>query len=273
MLLSALSFSFMGVMVKNLSHLPTFEAVFFRNLISFIIALMITVHNKIPILNDRKNLKLLLSRSLLGLVGVVMYFYAIQNMPLADSAILNRMSPFFCTDICIYTITRKNNQVSGVDSYISIYRHCVCNKTRDEFQYSAGTYRIWFCYNSRSCLYIGEDVIRQRTPIHCSAVFQRNILNRYSAIVYYILSTTPINRCSLYDITGVFAAGGQYALTYSYKYAKASEVSIYSYAAVIFSAIIAFFLWGEKLSWSSIVGIAIVLVASYINYRIIMKKK
>ena len=72
-------------------------------------------------------------------------------------------------------------------------------------------------------------------------------------------------------LTGVFAAAGQYGLTFSYKYAKASEISIYSYTTVLFSALLGFLIFGEILTTKTFIGLIIIFVASYLNYNIIKR--
>nr|WP_307897673.1 DMT family transporter [Clostridium botulinum] len=97
MLLSALGFAFMGAMVKLAGRLPVIEKVFFRNLISLFVAFGALKKVNGPIFGKRKNQKYLLARALLGLTGMFLYFYSIDNLVLADSAMLNKLSPFFIT--------------------------------------------------------------------------------------------------------------------------------------------------------------------------------
>ena len=66
---------------------------------------------------------------------------------------------------------------------------------------------------------------------------------------------------------GVFAAIGQIALTYAYKLAPASEVSVYDYSNIIFSSIIGYMFMQEQLDWLEILGIAIIIVSSIIVYK------
>ena len=99
MLLSSLSFSIMQVFVKMSSaEVGTFEQVFFRNLISMIVA-GITVHKaKIDLIPEMKKGGLALwGRSFFGFLGIVLFFYATSHARQADVAMLNRASPVFVT--------------------------------------------------------------------------------------------------------------------------------------------------------------------------------
>ena len=60
-------------------------------------------------------------------------------------------------------------------------------------------------------------------------------------------------------LAGLFAAGGQFAITGAYSFAPAKEVSVYDYSQVIFSAIAGFFLFEQVPSALSIVGYVIII--------------
>ena len=64
-------------------------------------------------------------------------------------------------------------------------------------------------------------------------------------------------------LIGVFAAGGQFFLTYAYQQAPASEVSIYQYSGVVFTALLSYLIFGETLTLTSIVGAIVILAAIF----------
>lgn len=92
-LLSSLFFALMAATVKFLGDMPTAEKIFFRNLIGIFIALTLVKKTGSSLVGNNK--KLLVLRSLFGLLGIAAYFYALANMKLSDAVILNKMSPFF----------------------------------------------------------------------------------------------------------------------------------------------------------------------------------
>ena len=55
-------------------------------------------------------------------------------------------------------------------------------------------------------------------------------------------------------LIGLFGAGGQIGLTCAYQKAPASEVSIYDYSGIIYSALLGYLLLDEKLSVSTAMG-------------------
>ena len=66
--------------------------------------------------------------------------------------------------------------------------------------------------------------------------------------------------------TGIFAAGGQYGLTFAYHHARASRISVFTYLHVLFALVVGFVVWGERPDLASIVGgLLIVGAAVYIH--------
>ena len=74
-------------------------------------------------------------------------------------------------------------------------------------------------------------------------------------------------------LIGVFAAGGQFFLTDAYQQAPASEVSIYQYSGVVFTAVFSYAFLGETLSKSSIIGGIVILGAIFWVFENTRKEK
>src|SRR5699024_12080142 len=66
----------------------------FRNAVSMVIAFGFVIYFKTPIFGKKKNQKFLLLRSALGAVGILLNFYAIDQLVLSEADMLNKMSPF-----------------------------------------------------------------------------------------------------------------------------------------------------------------------------------
>ena len=64
-------------------------------------------------------------------------------------------------------------------------------------------------------------------------------------------------------LAGIAASCAQFALTAAYKYAPARDISIYDYTQVIFTALIGFVLFGDIPDKISLIGYALILLASF----------
>ncbi|KEI13225.1 membrane protein [Clostridium novyi B str. ATCC 27606] len=266
MLLSALGFAFMGAMVKLAGRLPVIEKVFFRNLISLFVAFGALKKVNGPIFGKKKNQKYLLARALLGLTGMFLYFYSIDNLVLADSAMLNKLSPFFIT---LFAIMFLKEDLTGmkVVSMIVVFVGAIL-VIKPQWNLSiipalAGFMSAAFAGGAYTIVRYLKD---KESP--STIVFYFSLVSVVGALPFMLAKfVMPSKIQFLYLIlTGVFAAIAQFSLTYSYKYAPASEVAIYNYVNIVFSAIIGFFIWGEIPDRLSILGGAIILLMATLVY-------
>ncbi|AYF54088.1 DMT family transporter [Clostridium botulinum] len=266
MLLSALGFAFMGAMVKLAGRLPVIEKVFFRNLISLFVAFGALKKVNGPIFGKRKNQKYLLARALLGLTGMFLYFYSIDNLVLADSAMLNKLSPFFITLFAIMFLKEDLTGMKVVSMIIVFVGAILVIKPQWNLSIIpalAGFMSAAFAGGAYTIVRYLKD---KETP--STIVFYFSLVSVVGALPFMLAKfVMPSKIQFLYLIlTGVFAAIAQFSLTYSYKYAPASEVAIYNYVNIVFSAIIGFFIWDEIPDRLSILGGVIILLMATLVY-------
>ena len=100
LIISSLGFSLMAVFVKYSGDLPTVQKVFFRNIVSMLMALGFVIYYKEKFFGHKENQLLLITRSTFGVIGVVLNFFVIDRMVLSDADILNKLSPFFTIILC-----------------------------------------------------------------------------------------------------------------------------------------------------------------------------
>ncbi len=68
--------------------------------------------------------------------------------------------------------------------------------------------------------------------------------------------------------TGVFAAGGQYGLTFAYHHARASRISVFTYLHVLFAVVVGYLIWNERLDSASIAGGVLIIGAAVYIHRV-----
>ncbi|MEG0371567.1 MAG: EamA family transporter, partial [Clostridium sp.] len=93
-IISALGFAIMSAFVKLSGDIPTLQKALFRNGVSVIIAFGLVKFHASSLFGKRENQKYLVLRSSLGLIGIILYFYAIDKLVLSDAEMLNKISPF-----------------------------------------------------------------------------------------------------------------------------------------------------------------------------------
>ena len=87
-------------------------------------------------------------------------------------------------------------------------------------------------------------------------------------IPFIIFTYQPITPLQLFycAMTGVAACSGQIFISSAYAACPAKEISIYDYSTVIFTALLGLIVLGEVPDWLSIIGYAIIISASVLNY-------
>ena len=94
MLLSSFLFAFTGGFAKELSqYMSSIEIVFFRNVTG--VAIILFAIYKSPLKQTGGKPFLLFMRGFIGFSALLMYFYNIANIPLAEAITFNKLSPIF----------------------------------------------------------------------------------------------------------------------------------------------------------------------------------
>lgn len=94
MLISSFSFAFDGALAKVLSlEMPSIEVVFFRNGVTMLLVLFSL--RRTPPKQKGQKPWLLLFRALIGFSAMLVFFYNIAHIPLADAMTFSRTAPIF----------------------------------------------------------------------------------------------------------------------------------------------------------------------------------
>lgn len=262
----------MGIFVNLSGDVPILQKVFFRNIVTMLIAFTIIRRDssvKNPF-GNRKNRYKLLFRSLFGLAGVAFYFYALSNMYVADAAMLNKLSPFFVAIFATFFLGEKLSRFHVPVLLLAFISAMFI--IRPKFDVSvlpavAGAL-------SAACAAAAYTTIRfigNREPasvvvfffsfVTVAALFPFVIVDwsilSFEAFVYLIL-------------IGVSAGVGQMGLTHAYRCAPAAEISIYSYATIIFSMFLAFIFFDSLPAAASLIGGAGIILSAFL-IRILSK--
>ncbi len=261
MLMAAFCFAMMGAMVKLSGDIPLFEKVFYRNVVSLFVAVGIVMKSKKRFFGKRENQIYLISRSLFGLSGVVLYFYAINNLVLADASMLNKLSPFFVTLFALIFLKEKLSPVQIIALILVFIGALFIIKPQFSFKmfpalsgflsaiFAAGAYTILRVLRNK------EDY--STIVFYFSFV---SVIGMFPLMMMHYKQPTMIQFLFLIS-TGIFAAVAQFSITLAYKYAPAGEIAIYDYSNIIFSTILGFLFWNEIPDLLSFLGGVLIILA------------
>ncbi|MBS4540146.1 DMT family transporter [Clostridium sp. D2Q-11] len=270
-LLSALFFASMAATVKFLDRIPVVEKIFFRNLLGLFVASYLVIKNKKPILGNNK--KFLILRSIFGLLGVAAYFYALSNLPLADTVILNKMSPFFVLVLSAFFLGEKIKPFQILSLIFALIGASLVVKP--EFDISVIPYIIALL----SAFFAGSayTIIRhlRHTDSSETIIFYFTFISTITMIPFMLSGQFVIpNSIEIIGLLGlgVFATTAQFLMTNAYRFAPAGELAIYTYTNIVFSTIIGIIIWSEFPGILSILGGLLIIIAGFINYYSNKKK-
>ena len=242
--LSALSFAFMNAFVRLSGDLPSVQKSFFRNLVAFLIALIMIIRSKDGFKIEKGNLKYMILRATFGTVGILCNFYAVDHLVLSDASLLKeKMSPAQALAVAgafigsLFVIKPTFTNMALVPSLIGLCGG-IC----------AGI------------AYAMVRILGKRGQKGSSVVIFFSGFSCVVTLPYLLLDFHPMSGLQILTLlgAGLAAAGGQFGITAAYYHAPAKEISIYDYSQIIFSTILGFFLFGQVPDRYSVLGYVII---------------
>ncbi|MBA2174617.1 DMT family transporter [Halobacillus locisalis] len=263
LLISAFGFSMMAALVKLSGDVPTVQKTLFRNLVSAIIAFGFVMYNKERLFGKKENQKLLLSRSAMGTIGMVLFFYAIDNLVLSDADMLNKLSPFLLIIFSALFLKEKARLYQIVSIIIAFLGTLLIIKpafTVEFIPYLAGVGSAIFAAGAYTLLRVLGNKEKFYTIVFYFSFFTTVTLLPFTIAFYEPMS---VEQWIYLLSAGAFATLGQFGLTIAYKFAPAREISIFFYSTVVYSALISIFLFGQVPDALSILGYFTIFGASF----------
>ena len=117
MLLSSFLFAFTGGFAKELSqHISSIEVVFFRNISG--VAIILFAIYKSPLKQSGGKPLLLFARGFIGFSALLMYFYNIAHIPLAEAMTFNKISPIFTALFSYFLLKEQLSKIAWIGVFI-----------------------------------------------------------------------------------------------------------------------------------------------------------
>jgi drug/metabolite transporter (DMT)-like permease len=191
---------------------------------------------------------------LCGLGGVLLYFLALGKLNLADASLLNKTSPFFVLVFAVFFLKEPFERII-IPALLAAFLGALL-VIKPSFDYEllpalAGLGSGMFA----GMAYTLVRALRGRESPN-RIIFTFSLVSTVAMLPFFFVSAprpTTVQWLALLA-TGVFAAGGQYGLTFAYHHARASRISVFTYLHVLFALILGFVIWDERPDAASIVG-------------------
>ena len=284
MLLSSTSFALVNIVIKVLSghqlsiegdhpfsdiqKYPVFELVFFRSVVSLSICIAIIRSRKIPFFGN--NHRWLLTRGLAGVTSLSLFFFTLQNLPMAVATTVQYLSPIFTVFFAIYLVRQSVRPIQWLFFLIAFAGVAVIGFDKGEV--GKEIEGIWLVTGLLSAIISG---LAYNAIIKCS-----NTDEPITVVMYFPLVATPIMLgLSLYFgyvipqgiewllllLIGVLTQIAQVTMTKAFNAAAASRITPIKYVGAIYAVAIGIFLFDENLGLYSSLGIILILIGVLLN--------
>jgi len=267
----------MTLCVKNIDkRIPIYELVLFRSLLSLIITLFII---KIKNINPwGKNKPLLILRGVLGTIALVCIFYAIRDMPLSISTVIQYTYPIFISifaGIFIKEKITRNIIIALIIGWIGIL--VILNPIQlSNINVEIKNFSILIAFLGAIFTALAYVTVKKLS-------FTENIyvIIEYFPLVSFItllplviINWVTPNWDELFWIIGIglFTQLGQTFLTLGLKNLPASEVSTINYLQVLFGSIWGILFFSEIININFLSGTLLVLLGTIISTTNSQKK-
>lgn len=261
---AALCFALMNLFVNAAGDLPVMQKVFFRNLIStFVVFILLLFQKEKFRVKDRSCVPWLFLRAIMGYLGVILNFYAIDHIAISDASMLSKLSPFFAILFSVFLLREKPSIPEIIFVLIALAgAACVVNPrfSMDVLPAAAG-------FLGGACAgfaYTCVRVLGNKGERGLMTVFFFSAFSTVVSVPFLIIQFTPMTAlqiCSLL-LAGAAATGGQFFITAAYRHAPAKEIAVFDYAQVLFAAILGYFFLNQMPTVLSLIGYAVIIAAA-----------
>ncbi len=263
-ILSAFFFALMNCFVRLSGDLPTVQKSFFRNFIAMLAAAFILFKNGIGLDYHKRDIPLLIVRSVMGTIGILGNFYSVDKLNLSDASMLNKLSPFFTIIFSIIFLKEKPKLIQYIGIILAFIGSLFIIKPTLNFTEVFPALAGALGGMGAGAAYTAVRALGQRGVKGPLIVF---FFSAFSCIVVLPFVIAGYEHMELWQIiylllAGAAAAGGQFTITAAYSNAPAKEISIFDYTQIIFSALLGFFLFSQVPDIYSFIGYIIICGAS-----------
>jgi drug/metabolite transporter (DMT)-like permease len=269
MLVAAFFFAIMGTLVKIGGETFTSpELVFYRSFFGlvfiFVLARRQNLQLKTPVPGKQ------LTRSILGFFSLVMFFYAISQLPLATAITLNYTSPLFMAMFAPFMLNerpRKTLIFAIILGFLGVALLLKPSLDADEFL--AGTIGLLSGLTA-GIVYVHVTQLARAGEPDWRTVYYFTLVCTIGAGLWMLLH--QFNPVSWKDIPlllglGASATIAQLAMTRAYRTGNHLVVGSLAYTTVLLASIFGFILWGETLSADRWLAVGLIVLGGIISVR------
>tara|TARA_Y100000385_G_scaffold168837_1_gene174863 strand:- start:1153 stop:2070 length:918 start_codon:yes stop_codon:yes gene_type:complete len=253
--------------ISGIQSYPVPEIILFRSLITFLICCAVIRVKKIPFFGVNK--KWLLIRGVFGTTALTMFFFTLDNLPLAVATTVQYLSPIFTVLIATFLLSERVRKIQWVFMLVAFVGIAMLGASKFLSQDTSVTNidPLWVLLGVLSAVLSG---IAYNAIVKC-----QNTDHPITVVMYFPLIATPIMllyvvfvefvlpvgiEWLLVLIIGVFTQIAQIFMTKAFHSENTATVTPFKYFGSIYAFFIGLFLFGEVISFYGIASIILILV-------------
>ncbi|WP_162343869.1 DMT family transporter [Cyclobacterium salsum] len=263
MLLAGFFFALMNVTVKYLPHIPAIEIILFRSVFSFVFSYILLKQQRVPVMGNNK--KLLILRGVVGSIGLITFFYTLQNIPLASAVTIQYLGPVFTSILGIFIVRERVLPVQFL--YFAVAFSGVLMIEGFDSRIDP----VFLGIGITSALFSGlaYNVIRKlkNTEHPLVIVFYFPLVTTpFAGLISYYFWVTPQGwDWGLLLLIGVLTQFAQYFMTMAYQNANLAKVASLNYVGILYALGFGYVLFEETYNLWTYGGMLLVLSGVILN--------
>jgi drug/metabolite transporter (DMT)-like permease len=257
MFMSTLAFSIANILVKEVSHIPAMEIVFFRCSIASVLCFVGIYRAKADWIGSNRTLLLL--RGLFGTTALFFFFITLQNVPLATAMTIQYLSPIFTSIIAIYLLKEGVKPLQWAFYSIAFSGVMLI----EQFDSRVSLFYLAIGIFSAFCSGMAYNLVRslrgREYPLTIVLHFQ--LVGAIAGFFGLFFEwKTPEGRDWFYlFMIAVFSQLGQVFLTRALQRERVAGVAIVNYTGLIYALVVGVLVFGEEQSTAAIAGMSLVV--------------
>lgn len=258
-------------LVEGLQHYPGHELVLARSIISFVISFSVIKYRKLPTWGNNK--KWLIIRGLSGTIALTIFFYTIEQLPLAVATTVQYLAPIFTLIFAMIILKERVKTLQWI--FVGFAFVGIALIAYDKLMNSGSD------IENVSLLWIGMGVLSAVfSGIAYTAIIKLKSTDSPITIVMYfpLIAIPMMTLMCLWEFTtprgiewlflliiGVFTQFAQVLLTRAFHSGSPAVIAPIQYIGAVYAFLIGFLLFDETLSILVDIGILIAMLSVLIN--------
>lgn len=257
MFLSTLAFFLANSLVKQVSHIPAMEVVFFRCSIASMFCFAGLYRAKVDWRGS--NRRLLFLRGFFGTTALFLFFTTLQNIPLASAMTIQYLSPIFTSVIAIYLLSEQVRLPQWVFYAIAFSGVLLIER----FDARISPFYLAIGIISAFCSGMAYNLVRSMRGIEhpLTVVLHFQLFGAAAGLISLFFEwKTPQGWDWVYLILiAVFSQLGQIFLTSALQKEAVAGVAIVNYTGLVYALLVGSFWFGEGQSTEAFAGMLLVV--------------